>query len=63
MDAKLFEKEKEKILKSYAKYKFLGKLKNVMDDKVKEGLDEEAFNYNDQDEACKELNWPDVRSI
>lgn len=66
MDSKKFESEKSKILKAYTKYSFLTKVKAILDamaetEDVKQ-YGEGKFEYNDQDEACKELGWPDVRT-
>lgn len=67
MDSKKFEREKSRIIKGYAKYPFLVQIKATLDTlaqsaEVRE-YGEAKFEYNDQDEACKELGWPDVRKL
>jgi hypothetical protein len=65
MDDKTFEKEKEKILKNPSKYKCLNTLKAKFDEKARTSdvvnYGETSFEYNDQDVACKDFGWPDVR--
>lgn len=65
MDAKVFEKEKEKILKNATKYKALNRIKDMLDEKAKNpdvvNYGETDFDYNDQDVACADFGWPDVR--
>lgn len=65
MDDKKFQAEKSKILKNWKNYRFLVDLKETVEQKLASEeysrYYEIKFEYNDQDVACQELQWPDVR--